>query len=251
MQNNFSIHLTMNAWNEILARTFVDFDGQTNVSPDWLINPATKRKLKLDRFYPDAGIAIRFVGLTAKGQRRQSDWDAMETEQRDQTRVELCRVNNVQLAVISPIDEPVKQIDNFVSTLSRASRVLAQSKRPDKEKQKLMPALSKSRTQLGDLRSLINKNPEQMMANLAEAWRDREAGMVAELDKLKREPKKKRKQKTLKLATEQRVRHERFGEGVVTNLAGSGDDATLSILFDAAEERTFLLTLVSDKLETI
>ena len=67
--DTFSIPLAMNAWREILARIFDGFKAQDNVSPEWLINPATRRRLKLDRLYPDAGVAIRFAGLTAKGQR--------------------------------------------------------------------------------------------------------------------------------------------------------------------------------------
>ncbi len=102
MEMMHSIPLAMNAWREVLSRIFEEFTAQDNISPDWLINPATRRRSKLDRYYPDAGVAIRFTGLTAKGQGRQSDRDALETEQRDQTRVELCRMNGVQLAIINP-----------------------------------------------------------------------------------------------------------------------------------------------------
>ena len=63
------MYTEMNAWREILARTFDGFFEQDNVSPEWLINPATKRRLKLDKFYPEAGLAIRFIGLVAKGGR--------------------------------------------------------------------------------------------------------------------------------------------------------------------------------------
>ncbi len=72
------IYLNMNAWQEIQARIFEGFIVQSNVSPAWLINPATRRKLKLDRLYPEAAIAVRNVGLTAKGQGRQSDWELLE-----------------------------------------------------------------------------------------------------------------------------------------------------------------------------
>ena len=77
------IYLNMNAWQEIQARIFEGFTIQSNVSPAWLINPATRRKLKLDRLYPEAAIAVRNVGLTAKGQGRQSDWELLEEQQRD------------------------------------------------------------------------------------------------------------------------------------------------------------------------
>ncbi len=248
-----SMFLAISAWREILARTLNDFDGQDNVSPDWLINPATRRKLKLDRYYPDAGIAVRFAGLTAKGQKRQSDWEALEIEQRDQTRSELCRVNGVQMVIIDPVDDPVKQVDNFVSLLSRASRVMAQSERPDKVKKKLMPALSKARSRLNELRSMIAKNPEQMMANLAESWRDRETGIATELQKASviNNGRTKGKRKAKSFSADQRVRHDRFGEGTITGITGEGEEATLSILFDAAEERTFLASLVQDKLDVL
>lgn len=252
MSTELSMYISMSAWREILARTLHAFTGQDNVSPKWLINPATRRKLKLDRYYPDAGIAIRFVGLTAKGQKRQSDWELLETEQRDQTRAELCRVNGVQLVIIDPADDPLKQIDSFIRGMSRASRTLADSSRSDNEKKVLMPALAKARDQLSDLRGQIAKSPEQMMANLAESWRDREAGVATELQQTATmAPPSKRKRQDKVFQAEQRVRHERFGEGIITKVTGNGDESTLSILFDATQERTFLTNLVQDKLEVV
>ncbi len=121
------MYTEMNAWREILARTFDGFFEQDNVSPEWLINPATKRRLKLDKFYPEAGLAIRFIGLVAKGQRRQSDGEVAETENRDETRVELCRQHGVQLVLIDPVDDVRKQLDHLLQALTRASRTLAQS----------------------------------------------------------------------------------------------------------------------------
>ena len=240
----------MNAWREILARIFEDLPNQDNVSPDWLINPATKRRLKLDKYYPDIGIAFRFVGLTAKGQGRQSDWEVMETEQRDQTREELCRQNGVELVLIEPEDEAPKQLDTLLRTLSRASRLLAQSKRPTKEIEKLMPLLSEARSRGSELRVRIAKNPEQVLASLSEGWRDREAGLVTSL--AAPAPAAPQKPKKLpKLAVEQRVNHEKFGDGVITALAGEGAECKVTILFDAAQERTFLLSIVADKLSVL
>ena len=37
-----TIFLALNAWREILARVFEGFAAQTNVSPEWLVNPATR-----------------------------------------------------------------------------------------------------------------------------------------------------------------------------------------------------------------
>ena len=253
--DTFSIPLAMNAWREILARIFDGFKAQDNVSPEWLINPATRRRLKLDRLYPDAGVAIRFAGLTAKGQ-RPSDWDIMENEQRDQTRAELCRINGVQLAVINPADDPLKQMDTLLRILSRASRVLAQGPRSDRDKKRWMPELSEARMRGSELRTLISKSPDQMMANLGEAWRDRETQMTVggrpgNGAAVPAPPVKVSIGSAGGFSTGQRVRHNHFGDGVITDVTDTSDDKQISVLFDAAEERTFLLSLVADKLEAI
>lgn len=242
------MYVEMNAWREILARIFEGFVEQDNISPAWLINPATKRRLKLDKFYPEAGIACRFIGLTAKGQGRQSDWEALETEQREQTRVELCRQNDVQLVLIDPADDPLKQLDNLIQLLVRASRVLAQGNRSVKEKQQWMPALSDARDRAAKVRSLLNKNTEQMLGNLAERWRDREAGRVAALASESTVAKPKpRLGKLPKLANGQRVCHDHFGEGIITKI----ENGSISILFDASQERTFATELVQEKLAVV
>ena len=250
-----SIYLSISAWREILARTFAGYTEQDNVSPEWLVNPATNRKLKLDKFYPDAGIAVRFIGLTAKGQGRQSDWEALETEQRDQTRAELCRQNGVQLATIDPNEDIVKQVDTLLSIMARASRILAQSSRPDSYKMQWMPALASARDRAEKLRSALVKNPEQMLANLADGWREREAGVAVELSAATTAagPKQVRSGAAVNfmLSPGQRVRHLKFGDGVVTRIDGNGEQATVVILFDAAEERSFMAGLLYDKLERV
>jgi len=247
------MYLVMNAWREILARTFTGFNEQDNVSPAWLVNPATKRRLKLDKYYPEAGIAIRFVGLTAKGQGRQSDWEVMETEQRDQTRAELCRLNGVQLVTIEPADDPVKQLDNLLRTLSRTSRTLAQSDQPAAYKQKWMPALSAARERATQLRTHLAKNPEQVIAAWAESWRDREAGMGLDTAPLPTPTQSKQNgaRRIPAYSEGQRVRHERFGEGVITKVTAENNETTLAILFDAAQERSFSAALVQDKLSLV
>jgi len=239
------MYVEMNAWREILARIFEGFTEQDNVSPAWLINPATKRRLKLDKYYPEVGVAIRFIGLTAKGQGRQSDWEVLETEQREQTRVELCRQYDVQLVLVDPADDPLKQLDNLSQLLVRASRVLAQGDRSVKEKQQWMPALSTARDRAAKVRTLLNKSTEQMMGNLAESWRDREAGRVAQLASEPTQAKPTKKRRNLfNFVSGQRVCHDHFGEGVITKV----ENDSISILFDASQERTFVTELVQEKL---
>ena len=248
-----SIFILMGAWREILARTLEGYTVQHNVSPEWLVNPATRRRLKLDLYYPDAHLAVRFAGLTAKGQRRQSDWEQLEAEQRDQTRAELCRLNGVHLAVISTAEEPVKQIDRFIRALSSAGK-LDEEFRAGKRSKRTRKSLARALSIASDLRSRIAKNPDQMMANLAESWRDREAGIATELQQSSLAnqangsgaKRKARKFKTFEVGTP--VTHKRFGEGTIIGVSGVGEEATVSIDFGDEQARTFLISLVADKL---
>jgi len=239
----------MSAWRELLARTFDGFAEQDNLSPQWLVNPSTNRRLKLDKVYPDVAIAVRFVGLTAKGQGRQSDLEVLETVERERARADLCRAHGIHLATVDLDEEMVKQVDGLLSVLARASRSLAQSDRAAEEKAVWMPALATARTRAEQLRSRIARDPEQMVENLAAGWRDREATLALQLSVPTPSP--AGDGVALVLAPGQRVRHIRFGEGVVTRIDGSGATAMIAILFDAAQERTFRADLLADKVEVL
>jgi transcription-repair coupling factor (superfamily II helicase) len=246
-------YLNINGWREILARVFADCKVQFNVSPPWLINPATRRRLKLDYLYPEIDVAVRITGITAKGQGRRSDVEAMDDHQRDQTREELCRINGVQLVVIDPFDDPVKQMDALLRILSRASRLLAESNETKKRKQAGMDALGKAHQQATSLRSRLTKQPDQVLASLAEGWRDREAGLAVELQQAATQVEQKKPsalaiKKLAALQSGQRVVHNHYGDGVVMAIDGEGADQKITILFDADKERTFLLDRVADKL---
>jgi len=249
-----STYIYTNAWREILARGFDGQEMQPNVSPEWLINPATRRRLKLDYLYPGIDVAVRFTGLTAKGQGRRSDWEALEDEQRDQTRVELCKEHGVQLAVIDPADDPVKQMDGLLTVLSRASRVVAQGEKEKAAKKKAMNDLAKVIKETTRIRTSLTQKPDQAMATLAESWRDREAGLSTELQQASTLAQTsangaKAARKFKQLDSGQRIAHSHFGQGVITAVEGEGAEMRITILFDGDRERTFLAPLVVDKLQ--
>ncbi|MEA3337732.1 MAG: hypothetical protein U9R25_17695 [Chloroflexota bacterium] len=239
--------LNMMAWREILARVMDSFDHQDNISPDWLINPATGRRLKLDQLYDEVGLAIRFVGLTARGQPRQSDWELTDDEQRNQIRAELCRQNDVELFLLDPnTPYPRDQLRKLRSALSRISRLLAQGNRPDEDKLTYMPMLAESRARLDEVVSRV-RQPEDL-AIYAELWRDREtesiaatrtpvakgnAGAVAPVDFKPGMP----------------IIHGKFGAGTVERVDGI-DDPQITIRFEDGAERRFLASLVADKLQS-
>jgi hypothetical protein len=245
---NVSLYIAIAAWREILARVFDGFTRQENVSPAWLVNPATRRRLKLDIFYPEAGMAFRFVGLTAKGQKRQSDLEVAEEEQRDQIRQELCQQHDVQLFLIEPLDDALKQLDNLARLLSRAGRLLAQSEHPTDYKITWQPRIAAARGRVEETRRLLARQPEQMLANLADSWRDREAGLSAAPPPPPAADARAIRRALASLDVGQRIVHSKHGTGVITALAGTGDDATVTILFDGDQPRTFLVAYALDKL---
>lgn len=240
-------YTTVSAWRELLARIFSGFSEQDNVSPPWLVNPSTHRRLKLDKFYPEIALAIRFVGLTARGQGRKSDLEELENEERERVRAELCRTHGVHLATFDPAEELVKQVDGLLSVMARASRSLAQSERPDPEKARWMPALAAARSRAEQLRSRVARAPEQMLETLAASWRDRDASLAVQLN-LPADP---ATEVSWVLTPGERLRHARFGDGVVTRIDGSGPEATVTVLFDAAQERTFQANLLAGKIEVL
>ena len=199
--------------------SFAGFAEQDNVSPEWLVNPATRRRLKLDKYYPEAGVAVRFLGLAAKGQGRQSDWEVLENEQRDQTRADSAAKTACSWSRWTP-DDMVKQLDGLLSNLARASRAMAQSKQPDAFKTQWIPALAAARDRAEKLRPLIIKNPEQMEGESGRCLAGpggRDHGRTAQPGQQRRRPAKPNAPAgPLLLAPGQRVRHIRYGDGVVT-----------------------------------
>jgi hypothetical protein len=240
----------MMAWREILARTMQGFAVEVDISPTWLVNPATNRRLKLDQLYPQAGLAVRFVGLTAKGQPKQSDWELEEDAQRDQTREELCRQHGVELFLLDPDHpHPSEQLQRLRTILSRLSRTLAQGDRPNQDKLTFMPLLAEARGRLDEITRRV-KRPEDL-AIFAELWRDRETATIVVAARAPAPSNAAKPGRPLRLAEGDRVQHARFGPGVVETIDVASDDPQITILFDSGEQRTFLSSLVADKLQSI
>ena len=240
-----SSYLAIMGWNEILARTFEDFDTEKNASPAWLVNPATRRRLKLDYLYPQIGIAVRFTGIKAKGQRRKSDWEELEDQSRDEIRRELCRQNGVELALITPHDPfPAEQLRQLKMALGAASRRLAKSGR-FRGKARLMEQLNRARQRLDEIDRHINR-PEDLTP-YAESWRDREAQAISDAQKTPI-PFNNRKINPERLQVGQKVKHSHFGVGAVKTIEKGDDDAFITIDFVTSGERKFALSLLAGKL---
>lgn len=245
-----STHLYLMGWNEILARIFEGFDAQRNVSPDWLINPATRRKLKIDLLYPEIGIAVRFAGLLAKGQGRKSDWEELEDESRDEVRKELCRLHGVELVLLMPFapypEETFKRLSMALSATSR--RIATQGR--FRGKAGVMERLANARDQLEQLRRRVQRLDD--LTGYAELWRDREARVVSTLEKPAENGATPRQVAAVRtLQPGQWVEHERFGRGQVAAVEPAEGDLYLTIHFLTAGERRFLASLAADKLRPV
>jgi len=241
-----SNYLYWMGWNEILARIFDGFQTQRHISPDWLINPATRRKLKLDFMYPDIGIAVRFGGMQGRG--RKSEWEEKEDSSRDEIRKELCRMNGVDMILLTPYDPfPREQLSEINMVLGSASRRIAKSNR-FQGKAELMARLAQARDRLATVRGNVNKLED--LPPFAEAWRDREARVVAsaQTPAPSANGSARKKAAVRKLKAGQWVKHERFGRGMVTDIKDEPDDVYLTINFVTEGQRQFMGSLVADKL---
>ena len=127
-------------WREILARVFDGFDVEYGVTPEWLINPDTNRRLKLDLLYPQVAIAVRFVGVEGGGRRRRkSDEEVASEADREEARAAVCRHNGIVLVSISPDGEPRTELRKLEFGLSRATSQMAQAQISQDTKLQLMP----------------------------------------------------------------------------------------------------------------
>ncbi len=233
----------VNGWREVLARIFEGFGAELNVSPEWLVNPDTNRKLKLDYLYGDINVAIRFVGLEGREQkRRKSDQEAEQEQEREDTREAVCRKHGVILVSIDTDDEPLATLRRLESSLSRATSQLAQNAAvPQARKQALMPLLSQARRRAGEFTTKLTV-PERLNV-YAEMWYERQANLSAQAPSA-------RKASGPPPAFRQGmdVYHQRFGPGQITEIAPDGKDMNITVSFMDGSVRTFLASLVTDKL---
>ena len=99
----------VNAWREVLTRIFDGCETQHNVTPEWLVNPDTNRRLKLDYIYPQIGVAVRFTGMEGAGRRRRKSDDEVAAEgAREDSREAVCREHGIVLLSIDPDGEDAR-----------------------------------------------------------------------------------------------------------------------------------------------
>lgn len=239
----------VNAWREILARILDGFEVEPNPSPAWLVNPATKRPLKLDLLYPEIGLAIRFSGLRGSRQRRrQSPAQKRQQRARDAARRDVCQARGISLALLDLTkSEPYHLFDALELAMSRASRRLKKDETiPPAERSSRLKRLRRARGEARRLRR--NVKSEKDLNLYLDLWRDRQ---FREAEAPAPSPAPQTTAPIPPLAEGMFVEHAHFGPGIIQSITpGSSDsEALITIRFDNAAERTFMAGLVADKLK--
>jgi mannose/fructose-specific phosphotransferase system component IIA len=233
-----------NAWREILMRAFDGFTAQYDVTPNWLVNPETKRRLKLDLLYPDIGAAIRFHGLQGRGRRQRPSLEEEQQQKvRDAARADLCETHGISLVSIDVVGgEPKAALRELSMALSNTSRRLAKSDLPPPEKGALIEQVSQARSRLDDIARRVRR--PQDLKLYAELWQDRQYAEIpaAEPSSTNGKP--------LAYAPGMAVSHAAFGEGVVQAVQPDTgrDDNLVTVRFADGAQKTFAASLVSEKL---
>ena len=236
--------INANAWREILMRIFDGFTVEYDVTPDWLVNPETKRRLKLDVLYPEIGIAIRFHGLQGRERRQRSSvQEEQQQKVRDAARADLCEAHGISLVSIDVVGgEPKAILRELSMALSNTSRRLAKGDLPQTEKGTLIEQVSQARSRLADIARRVRRTPDLKL--YAELWQDRQYAEIPSA-----EPSSSNG-KTLAYAPGMAVRHAAFGEGVVQAVQPDRDrdDNLVTVRFADGAQKTFAASLVIDKL---
>lgn len=232
-QSSLPVWLITNAWREILARIFEDEETELNVNPDWLINPATNRKLKLDMLYPEIGVAVRFEGLQGKQRRRRLGLEEeAQMQARQHARLDVSDTHGIQLIMIQvAVDEPQTVFTQIDTRLSRAGQQAVDPAASEKAKRLRTKAASLAR-------KIHTFNDLKLYADL---WQDRQYQTS--------EPTPASPGRSLpSYAAGMAVEHTSFGPGVVIETIPSNGDMLVTVDFVTAGLKTLMASLVADKL---
>ncbi len=235
------------AWREILAEILEGFTPEENVSPPWLVNPETGRRLQLDLYYPDLQFAVHFVGAQPAARRRRvSDQEKLAEQSREAIRRAVCREHGVLLVTIDlSTTEPRRELDKLHTALSTLTRRAAHADVAPEVKWQRVEALAEARRRLQDIRARV-RHPKDLEI-FADKWRDRET--VALRRARASQPQPKAVPRTYREGM--RVVHPRFGEGIIARVYEESEDVKIEVDFLTGGKRTFLGSLVADKLEVV
>lgn len=235
---------TGSAWREILARIFDGFRAQEGAAPDWLVNPATNRRLKLGYFYPEAGVGVRFRGSLGQRKAPPSEQEIAEEKARNRTREELCEAQGVSLVTIDLVQgEPRAVLRDISAALSRGIRSATRGDRPRPEQTDLVRRLQAARSRSDSLQVRIRSSED--LALYADLWQDR---LYAVPPRVRTQRPTASREASPAYREGSRVEHDRFGVGTVVGVETEGEETFVRVRFDDGTERRFAAHLVKDRM---
>lgn len=164
------------AWLEIVERVLGRFYAVENATPDWLVDRETNRRFKVDRLYPELGMAIRFKGsMGGAGAAGLDEMELMEEASRDEARARLCQEAGIALVTIDvDSDAPRQALIEMRTALSAAARRIAQRRVAPQAKLDLLPRIAEAKTTCQQILDAVASS-EDLVA-FVEAWEDRQFG---------------------------------------------------------------------------
>jgi hypothetical protein len=157
------------AWQEIVERVLGRFHVVENATPDWLVDAETGRRFKVDRLYPELGVAIRFkADAPVEG-------EPAEEAGHDEVRARLCQEAGIALVTIDADGAaPDLSLDELRRALSAATRRLAQQPVAQDAKRTLLPRVAEAKAACQEIMAQVS-GPEDLLS-FAQAWEDRQFG---------------------------------------------------------------------------
>jgi hypothetical protein len=233
--DNLPVWLRANAWREIFARIFEKMEVKNSVFPEWLINPATNRRLKLDLLYPEIGVAMRLEGLSGKQRRQRPSLEEEEQQRvRLQARADVCRTHGIELIMVNAGDPPRTVFRAIDEALSRAGQ-----RTKDAE---VLQKISQARAATTNLSRRIRQDRDLNL--YADLWQDRLYQIPESAPPETPAP----TGQAIVFIEGMEVEHTAFGPGVVLTVTPSGEDTLVLVDFVTAGQKTLAASLVGDKL---
>ncbi|RMF01927.1 MAG: hypothetical protein D6768_09495 [Chloroflexi bacterium] len=225
-----------NGWRELFARIFAGMTPQVNVLPEWLVNPATNRRLKLDLLYPEINVAVRFEGVRQRGQRvrRLSLEEEVQVQLREDARVTVCRQHGIELVVVDVTDGRIGRVFRQIDTaLSRAARRTSSAA--------LRQQISQARQTASELSARVKSLSDLRL--YADLWADREYRLTTPEPSPELPP-----APAVEFSPGMAVEHTLFGAGVVVQTTPANGDTLITVDFADAGQKTLAASLVGGKL---
>lgn len=231
--SSFPAWRTTNGWREVFARVFDGFTVQYNVSPEWLVNPATNRRLKLDLLVPDIGVAVRLEGLQGNRRHRLSLEEEEQQRVRFDARVEVCWQHGIHLVVVDVNSDKVARVFQQLDVaLSRASERAGSAGLQSQIRQARRTASS----------IVLKLKTAADLALYADLWSDRQYRMSEP------EPVDSTQPPAVDFSPGMAVEHAAFGPGVVVSTTAGNGDTLITVDFITAGQKTLAASLVAGKL---